>query len=470
MNKKIHLTILAAAVSFSICGCGLSKKAPTPEELLENPFGDDVKNVSASYNVTADGSISMNAFLGSSTDEETTTENQSTNDASSDSTGSMDVSAGLEGTCYYSDSLSYTEGSINYSFFGISGNEPYKVYMVTSEDSRVTYTYDNDDAIWEKKDYDADAGEAIKSLNKDVFESLSEVEVDKKSDDAYYKITGTVNAKRIKEIASESNDSINETDSSAGSSVADMSENVLSDSDLEKIKLDVDMSFNKDKQIKSICVSISPDNKIESMKINNFSISVTIDQINGDAISIPDEVVSSATDAGDTETSTEASTEENTTEEKDITISDSNSTETPDISAKNPEESNAKEETTEAEASEDSNDTDIYEVTDTNEDTLAMLVFGVDSVTNSDLSSAISAAGLNIPGDDVLSAMANLLNSYTVSKLTANLTSYSMWNDSNKMAIVYFYGLGVFSLDDLVSYGINADEITTKYTELIPQE
>ena len=99
-----------------------------------------------------------------------------------------------------------------------------------------------------------------------------------------------------------------------------------------------------------------------------------------------------------------------------------------------------------------------------------MLVFGVDSVTNSDLSSAISAAGLNIPGDDVLSAMANLLNSYTVSKLTANLTSYSMWNDSNKMAIVYFYGLGVFSLDDLVSYGINADEITTKYTELIPQE
>lgn len=189
MNKKIHLVILAAAVSFSICGCGL--KTPTPEELLENPFGDDVKNVSASYNVTADGSISMNAFLGSSTDEKTTTENQSTNDASSDSTGSMDVSAGLEGTCYYSDSLSYTEGSINYSFWGISGNEPYKVYMVTNEDSRVTYTYDNDDAIWEKKDYDADAGEAIKSLNKDVFESLSEVEVDKKSDDAYYKITGT---------------------------------------------------------------------------------------------------------------------------------------------------------------------------------------------------------------------------------------------------------------------------------------
>lgn len=67
-----------------------------------------------------------------------------------------------------------------------------------------------------------------------------------------------------------------------------------------------------------------------------------------------------------------------------------------------------------------------------------MLVFGVDSVTNSDISSAISAAGLNIPSDDVLSAMTNLLNSYTVSKLTANLTSYNMWNDSNKMAIVYF--------------------------------
>jgi lipoprotein len=466
MNKKIHLAILAAAVSFSICGCSLSKKTPTPEELLENPFGDDVKNVSASYNVTADGSISMNAFLGSSTDEKTTTENQNTNDASSDSTGSMDVSAGLEGTCYYSDSLSYTEGSVNYSFGGISGNEPYKVYMVTNEGSRVTYTYDNDDAVWEKKDYDADTGKAIKSLNKDVFESLSEVEVDKKSDDAYYKITGTVNAKKIKEIASESDDSINETDSSAGSSVADMSENVLSDSDLEKIKLDVDMSFNKNKQIKNICVSISPDNKIESMKINDFSISVTIDQINGDAISIPDEVVSSATDAGDTE----ISTEENTTEGKDITVSDSNSTETPDISAKNPEESNAKKETTEVETSENSNDTDIYEVTDTNEDTLAMLVFGVDSVTNSDISSAISAAGLNIPSDDVLSAMTNLLNSYTVSKLTANLTSYNMWNDSNKMAIVYFYGLGVFSLDDLVSYGINADEITTKYTELILQE
>lgn len=113
----------------------------------------------------------------------------------------------------------------NYSFWGISGNEPYKVYMVTNEGSRVTYTYDNDDAIWEKKDYDADAGKAIKSLNKDVFESLSEVEVDKKSDDAYYKITGTLNAKKIKEIASESDDSINETDSSAGSSVADISVN-----------------------------------------------------------------------------------------------------------------------------------------------------------------------------------------------------------------------------------------------------
>lgn len=466
MNKKIHLAILAVAVSLSICGCGLSKKTPTPEELLENPFGDDVKNVSASYNVTVDGCISMNAFLGPSADEETTIEDQSTNDTSDDSDDSMDVTAGLEGTCYYSDSLSYTEGSIKYSFFGINGSEPYKVYMATDENSRVTYTYDNDDATWTKDDYDTDTGKAIKSLNKDIFESLSEVEVDKKSDDAYYKFTGSVNAKKIKEISSEAGNSTSETDSSTGSSVADMSKNALSDNDLEKIKFDVDLSFDKNRQLKSICVSINPDNKIESMKINDFSVSVTIEQINGDAISIPDEVVSSAMDANNTG----SSTEENTTEEKNLTVSDSNSTETPDISARTPEESGAEKETTEEETSEESNDTDIYEVTDTNEDTLAMLVFGVDSVTNTDISSAISAAGLNIPGDDVLSAMANLLNSYTVSKLTANLTSYNMWNDSNKMAMVYFYGLGVFSLEDLVSYGIDANEITTKYTELIPQE
>ena len=246
--------------------------------------------------------------------------------------------------------------------------------------------------------------------------------------------------------------------------------------------LDVDLSYDKDKILRSVCISYDKDNKASSVKVNSFDIKITIDKVNGDEMTIPEDVIKSAvsedtTERDSTETPKEDATEAVDETKKDskknkgtsteeVTITDSNKTSDIDISEKNSKNTEGQTEVQTEAASEE----DVYEVTDSNESNLATLVFGTSTVTETDITQVIASAGLSAADESVVSAMVNLLNSYTVSKLTANLSSYSMWNDANKEAIIYFYGLGVFSLDDLVSYGISAEEITNGYSEIIPQQ
>ena len=481
-NKKIQLIILTSAVALAACGCSFGKKTPTAEELLKNPFGDNMKNISATYNVSFDGSISMDAFLGGSsedasgsTSEEKTTSRgkdtdkekkedtkKNTEDADNSSEEMMNVGLNLKGTCYYSSSLVYTEGNVGYSLFGISDDMPYKSYAQTDKDSSVVYSYNEDNDEWTKKDENNVPGDITGNLTSDIFDSLSEVQINKKADKAYYTLSGTITGKKISSIVKEETPKENteSTEDGSGSSVSDMASTAISNDDLKNTKVDVDLSYDKDKVLRSVYISYDKDNKTSSVKVNSFDIEITIDKVNGDEMTIPDDVIKSAV--------SEDTTEQKSTEapKEDITVTDSNKTSDIDISEKNSKNAGTQTETQTEAASEE----DIYEVTDSNESNLATLVFGTSTVTETDITQVIASAGLSAADESVVSAMVNLLNSYTVSKLTANLSSYSMWNDANKEAIIYFYGLGVFSLDDLVSYGISAEEITNGYSEIIPQQ
>lgn len=492
--------MLASAVAIATCGCSFGKKTPTAEELLKNPFGDDMKNISATYSVSFDGGISMDAFLGgssgdtseSTSEEKTTSQGKDTNkekkedtkenteDADSSSGEMMNVGLNLEGTCYYSSSLVYAEGNVGYSLFGISGNMPYKSYAQIDKDGSVIYSYNEDDDEWTKEDGNETPGDITKNLTPDIFDSLSEVQVNKKADKAYYTLSGTITGEKISNIAKEetANENTESAEDGFGSSVSDMASTAISSDDLKNTKVDVDLSYDKDKVLRSVCISYDKDNKTSSVKVDSFDIKITIDNVNGDEMTIPDDVIKSAVSEDTTQQDSTEAPKEDATEavdktkkdsEKDkgtsteyVTVTDSNKTSDIDISEKNSKNTEAQ---TEAASEED-----IYEVTDSNESNLATLVFGTSAVTETDITQVIASAGLSAADDSVVSAMVNLLNSYTVSKLTANLSSYSMWNDANKKAIIYFYGLGVFSLDDLVSYGISAEEITNGYSEIIPQQ
>lgn len=499
-NKKIQLIMLTSAVAIATCGCSFGNKTPTAEELLKNPFGDDMKNISATYSISFDGGISMDAFLGgiedtseNTSEEKTTSQEKDTGkdkkedtrenaeDTDSSSEEMMNVGLNLEGTCYYSSSLVYVEGKIGYSLFGISGDTPYKSYAQTDKDGSVVYSYNEDDDEWTKEDGNNVPGDITKNLTSDIFDSLSEVQVNKKADKAYYTLSGTITGEKISNIAKEETASEN-TEDGSGSSVSDMASAAISSDDLKNTKVDVDLSYDKDKVLRSVCISYDKDNKTSSVKVDSFGIKITIDKVNGNEITIPDDVIKSAvsedtTERDSTETPKEDATEavdetkkdskkNKGTSTEDVTVTDSNKTSDIDISEKNSKNTEGQTEVQTEAASEE----DVYEVTDSNESNLATLVFGTSTVTETDITQVIASAGLNAADESVVSAMVNLLNSYTVSKLTANLSSYSMWNDANKEAIIYFYGLGVFSLDDLVSYGISAEEITNGYSEIIPQQ
>lgn len=503
-NKKIQLIMLTSAVAIATCGCSFGKKTPTAEELLKNPFGDNMKNISATYNVSFDGGVSRDAFLGGSsedasedTSEEKTTSQgkdtgkekkkdtkKDTEEAGNSSEEMMNVGLNLEGTCYYSSSLVYAEGNVGYSLFGISGDMPYKSYAQIDKDSSVVYSYNEDDDEWTKEDGNNVPGDITGNLTSDIFDSLSEVQVDKKADKAYYTLSGTITGEKISNIVKKetADENTEGAESGSGSSVSDMASTAISGDDLKNTKIDVDLSYDKDKILRSVCISYDKDNKASSVKVNSFDIKITIDKVNGDEMTIPEDVIKSAvsedtTERDSTETPKEDATEAVDETKKDskknkgtsteeVTITDSNKTSDIDISEKNSKNTEGQTEVQTEAASEE----DVYEVTDSNESNLATLVFGTSTVTETDITQVIASAGLSAADESVVSAMVNLLNSYTVSKLTANLSSYSMWNDANKEAIIYFYGLGVFSLDDLVSYGISAEEITNGYSEIIPQQ
>ena len=68
-----------------------------------------------------------------------------------------------------------------------------------------------------------------------------------------------------------------------------------------------------------------------------------------------------------------------------------------------------------------------------------------------------------MPSEDILIIMTNMLNNNTLNQISKK---YNKWNQNNKLAIAYFYGLGVFSLEDLSLYAVDTDEVISNYEEI----
>lgn len=105
------------------------------------------------------------------------------------------------------------------------------------------------------------------------------------------------------------------------------------------------------------------------------------------------------------------------------------------------------------------NDTDVSPV-------LASLVYNVSFVTSDVIEQSINDSHMLMPSEDILIIMTNMLNNNTLNQISKKLQMYNKWNQNNKLAIAYFYGLGVFSLEDLSLYAVDTDEVISNYEEI----
>lgn len=446
-RKKLYAVIMAAVMATGmLSGCG-AKKAPaedvTIESLLQNPFGEGgVTYIDADFDVSMTLAMDVSLFgmtdsMVESTEEETTGEegttetegasesSEQTEEATESSSGTaVSFSLSLAGNAKADKTVMYTEYDLNQetSFLGISDKTKVKSYADLN--SGKSYNYDSDSGYWimSTDDEGSVSVDKFTGINPEYFNSMEELSIKTNDDGKEYTVKGTVLLDSLLEKAGD--------DASVMSGVSELG---LSEDDIKSLnpQFDVTMVFGNEKTLKSMDVVYSGSKGTSSFNITGLSMSVDVNSLNEEVkMEIPSDVISSAEEY----------------EQVKDTLN------------------------TEAATEEDDDSSELYDVTDSEDSTLAMQIFGTSTVSKEELLAVISSAYLKTPDDGTVNAILNLLNSYTTSKFAANLGSYESWNSSNRQAVVYLYGLGVLSLDDLSLYGISSDTIVSGYGEIVDEE
>ena len=474
MKKKALIALTTFVMTTTLfSGCGKKEKV-TAESLIENPFNGSIECLDADYKIDASANIDVSALFNGITSnsinlsknesevlkqsnieldgtEEKTEESEQNNELenldesnpivydigiTSTSTGtdtdaetetatttdtlssSMDVSLSLKGNIQTNGEIGHTKGDMTYDVFGMSQTTPYESYVDFNkeEETCTTYTYETDNDIWNRETIENNENISMDSfkIKSEAFDSLS-LET---TDDGYV-VTGSITLKNLRDAYKEELGTL--TDALKEDKNADISD------ELNDIKFNTTFTFDKKTKVlkKSVIKLDTKSVNIPSVEVNKLEVEITVNNTDEVEVVIPEDVFNNAVDSS-----------------KSILdgITQSDESDTPFDVEEN--------------------------VTDTNESNMATLVFGKQTITSDDITAAISGTYMDQPDDGVINAMVNIMNSYSASKFATNLDSYNTWNEENKLAIVYFYGLGVFSIDDLSTYNVDTAYIMETYDEI----
>lgn len=425
MRKKTLLVLSVATMCILFTGCGKKEKV-TANELLENPFGKgEIESMDADANIDLTISLDMSTLMGEFSEdgelyEDTSVENDTIEGLDqSDPTGfdleetedsfALDIKFSIDAKIKTDNDTSYLKGDITYDIFGMSETMTEETYIQKDEDSKTTYDYDADYEEWYKVTEDIEENTEENTEDYKAILDMLSIELftdcEAKSTKDGYDVTGVASVDKIVELALDGSETEEE--------VTELINEV------KKYDFNVTIKFNKDKVIKEIIVECKKNNEEKlSLDIKEFNFNIVFNGINNVDVSVPDEVLENAisNDFDDYY--------DNTTEEYDIDDSDV--------------EANV----------------------------MAYEIFGETTITSYDIIDAISKTYMEMPDDDIITAMVNMVNSYTVEKFTKNLASFNQWNEDNKMAVVYYYGLGVFTIDDLEKFGADRYYILEEYDNI----
>lgn len=415
MRKRTILTLTITLICLALVGCGKKDKI-TAGELLENPFGEkEVKSMDIDANINTSLSLDIYEFigkisLGENGEEDTSVDNDTLEGIDqSDPTG-FDLED--DGTMTSFDVSFTLDSNIKYDNDTqyVKGNITYDIYGISDSISKEEYVQ-LEDGIKKTYVYDNDEKrwyETYADININIENVLNLLSMDIYSDCEAettkdgYEITGVAATDKI-------------TDFVLDATMMSSEQKELID-EVNKYNFYITMKFDKNKVIKEINIDCKKNTEeTVSIEVKSLVFNITFNSINNVEVDIPDDII------------------------------------------ENVVYSNHKEEIAE--------EYDVYEgIKESN--VMAYEIFGKTSVDTYDITDVINKTYMKMPDDDVIVAMVNMVNSNTVEKFTKNLESFNQWNEQNKMAVVYYYGLGVFTIEDLEKYGCDTDYLLQEYNEI----
>lgn len=351
-------------------------------------------------------SVDMNVNLDIDLSVDTSSMIESTN--TSDADKIMGVQASLDANVKSNASDIYMEGTVNASLAGMSFSQPLKTYVTTIDDKQYEISWNDTESAWYKNEssniLSLDSS-VISSIDTSIFESYALME--SKKEDTEYKVNGIVSFDKLTENLSLSDDII---------------KGITQDEiNTSSIKFGAEMLFDKETQLcKSIKFSFNPNSlEDDSITINKCDLTVAINEINGVEISIPQDILDSC------------------------------------IESEVVEESSV-------ESSEEAISTNLGE-----RQTLAQYLIGVDYAYSDDIEDILLSYYYKLPDEDVIWSFTSLFNSYDINEFIEYLGSYSTWEKSDKTALAIMVDTGLFSIDDLAEYGVDADELQNIIVSLV---
>lgn len=465
-RKLLPISLITVLSASLLAGCG-KKNNVTLDDLFSNPLGtEQLSSIDMDVSVDIDASIDVSELFGSNTEtiylssEKTDNyilssmgddvlDNKSFNKVNlpiafeEEKANDTKMAAGLnlKYNVKAEPTILHGNGSVSYNVIGMSSNENYDTYICMNNDNTCTvYDYDNSNSIWHKVSIDAAAlGIDLKAISNTsnlsaIFDTSLFEKLELKSNKKGYDVKGVLSMASVERKAM----NVLASNTDALATVDDSLETI--EQYIKDIKFDTEFIFDKDtKTLKEVTIELDKNSfNIPSVEINKFEINLVVNSINSESVTVPDDVKNNAEEA---ESPLLKSTIADTVEDEEYI---------PDEIDENL----------------------LYDVGDDNypiengEDTLAVLIFNKNVATREDIIEAISKTYMKQPNEAVLDAMVNMVNSNTLTKFTTNLENYQSWNTNNKMALVYFYGLGVFSNEDLASYGVDTNELADLYNDI----
>lgn len=419
--KKIikYLIPLSVVLIIIIVGINMYKNDDniTANELMENAFGkEEFKSLDADVNLELVMEADMNGMMEESDDAASYQDSSVENDTiegldQSDPTGfdlDDNENASMSEIKLEVNAKIKTDRDVSY----LKTDMEYDVFGFTDNITEEQYiqTEGNRYLVYR---YNVNENQWYKEINNDEsFENADMIlniismelftDCEAKSTKDGYEINGTLSTEKIVELL------LNYSEKDELDEVVD---------EINAYKFNAIIIFNADKIIKEININCeNTSDGLTSVELKEFSLNVIFNDINKVTVSVPEEIMENA-------------------------ISD---------------EYNSKENVDEFDIDEDNIDNNV----------MAYEVFGKNVVTSDDIVESISKTYMEIPDENTITAMVNMINSYTVEKFTRNLSSFNQWNDNNKMAIVYYYGLGVFAIDDLEKFGADRNYILDEYSNI----
>lgn len=394
MRRKIVTGLLLFGLLGSMTGCSFEYsfgRTPTAESLMENAFGENASSVDMDVKFSIDADVDMTDIL-----QEDTTMNMLVD-------ADTNVKA-ADGSIVY-------DGTVSVQALGMNMDIPMKSYVVDG----MQYTYNKDYDAWIKAPYDGKTFDTgfLTGFSPDAFTSYGLVKPAK--GDTTYVVSGMTDMKHLSEISS-----VNPDELFTGNLFGEIDESML-----ESMQFSVTMSFDKEsKNLVSMAILLSGDSMdFDTVKFNDMSLQLTVNQINDVAVDCPEDVIANA-----------ISESELDDVDPDFTVDDSI-------------------------VSDNTDDIDSEMSVVPEGDNLSQQMFGIEYMQRDQLEELLSEAYTTMPSDDVLLALQTLLNTYDFDGFVDYIGVYDYWDEDTKTALAFMTDLGAFDDSILTKLNVDVDEI-----------